>query len=147
MSKETGNGVSSRSEFQRAAEADRERRAEVVALPSGLTAKLVRPSPMELFLETGRLPQSVAAHLAGEESGIFESSEVVRMACQTIDLCRFVFFAPRVPDELQPGVDIPASDVEWALRWARGEVASDGSSLAEFRGGASGGIAATGTDR
>jgi hypothetical protein len=120
-------------------EVDRERRSELVTLPSGTTAKLVRPTPAELFLRTGLLPQSVAARFASEDAaGALASEELVHIAQQTVDLCRFVFFAPRVPDELQPGIDIPASDVEWALRWARGEVASDGSSLAEFRGEVSG---------
>ena len=139
MSTETGNGFSSLSEFRSAVEADRERRAELVTLPSGLNARLVRPTPAELFLRTGLLPQSVAAQLAGEEAGsALAGGQLIRIAWQTLDLCRFVFLAPRVPDELQPGNDIPVSDVEWALQWARGEVTSDGSSLNRFRGESSG---------
>jgi hypothetical protein len=140
-----GNQISTVEQFRRAAQADRERRGELVTLPSGLTAVLVRPTPAELFLRTGLLPQSVAAHLAGEDAGAtMDGEQVVRIARQTLDLCRFVFVAPRVPDELQPGIDIPVADVEWALRWARGEVASNGCNLAQFRRDSSGPAIAAG---
>lgn len=128
--------VSSKAEFREMVQRQREQRAELVPLPSGLVARLVRPTPGEMFMRTGRLPQSVAARIAGVVPGTMTGEELVAVAHQTVDLCRFVFYEPRIPDDLEPGVDISYEDLEYALRWARGEVAPDGDAgrdLAEFR--------------
>lgn len=129
--------AATKEEFRQAMKAERARRALLVKLPSGLSAKLVRPTAGEMFLRTGKLPQSIAARIEGGEGDIL-SEDLARIARQTVDLCRFIFFEPRVPDELEPGVDISYGDVEFALRWARGEVEPAGGEagldLASFRG-------------
>lgn len=122
------NGLSTKDDFRRAAEAEREKRAESVRLPSGLVAKLVKPMPMELFFMQGSLPQGIAARLPeisdfkSEISAAIAPEDLVALARQTVELVRFIFLSPGVPGECQPGRDILMSDVEWALRWARGEV-------------------------
>ncbi len=161
------NGISSKDDFRRAAEAERAKRAEDVRLPSGLTAKLVKPTPMELFFMQGSLPQGIAARLdvgATHASPTLTPEDLVALAHQTVDLVRFIFVAPRVPDESKPGQDILMSDIEWALRWARGEVVQlpvassqlpelgtgnreTATDLAEFPGRASGSTPAPGTSR
>jgi hypothetical protein len=147
------NGVSTIDDFRNAARADRQSRAEAVRLPSGLIAKLVRPSPLELMLFTGQLPQSLAARISPADATGTPSAglqEVVKLAQRLLEQVRFIFESPRVPDEAKPGIDIPVSDVEYALRWARGEIVGvhghapaggDGEAvpasrgdLAEFRG-------------
>jgi hypothetical protein len=131
--------IATAADFRERMARERGRRAELVRLPSGLTVKLVRPTPGEMFLRSGKLPQSVAARIAGGSAEI-AGDDLIRIAQQTVDLCRFIFFEPRVPDELEPGFDICYEDVEFALRWGRGEVAPDGNTgrdLAEFRRGES----------
>lgn len=132
------NTPSTKSEFRAAMARERERRSELVSLPSGLVARLVRPTPGEMFMRTGRLPQSVAARLSGGANEAAAGEELIALAKQTVELCRFVFVEPRVPDELEPGVDVSYDDIEFALRWARGEVGNAGPDLASFRGGQSG---------
>ena len=135
MVEQKPNGVSSSEEFRAAAQADREQRAEVVELPSGLKARLVKPRPWEIMVMTGLLPQSVAAAIAPDGStAALGGAEVIAMSRAMMALIEFVFVSPRVPAEARLGVDIPFTDVEYAVGWARGEVAANGQSLAQFRG-------------
>ena len=133
MEEKKVNGVSTLAEFRAAALAAREARAQVIQLPSGLKAKLVKPTPGEQFLQVGFLPQSLAAKIApaGEGTGL-AYEDAVAVARRTVELVRFVFFEPRVPDECKPGIDIPYGDVDFAIQWARGEVTDDGRNLSEF---------------
>ncbi len=135
MSEQKANGVSSLDEFRAAAQAARAARAQVIKLPSGLHAKLVKPTPGEQFLQVGFLPQRVAAKIApaavGDVAG-FSSEDTVAIARRTVELVRFVFFDPRVPDECKPGIDIPYGDIDFAIQWARGEVTDSGQNLSEF---------------
>ena len=134
MSEQKINGVSSMDEFKAAALAERFKRAEVITLPSGLKAKLVKPSPWESFMHAGTLPQSLAASISpAKESAQINYSDAVSMARRTVELVRFVFVDPQVPDVCRPGLDIPFSDIEFALQWARGEVTDSGQNLDTFR--------------
>jgi hypothetical protein len=128
------NGVSSLEEFRHAAQMERDKRAEHVKLPSGLVARLVRMTPMEHMLFTGQLPQRLAAELRPGSEYVERTVEyLTELSRRAIEQVRFVFVSPRVPDELRPGIDISFADVDWALRWSRGEVAGAGQDLAEFR--------------
>lgn len=138
MAEEQKAAVSTREQFRTAADADRASRVQLVKLPSGLLALLVKPSPVEAFYILGQLPQRVAAVVAPGGVKRFNPEEQAEAARQTIAMARFVFFEPRVPDDLVPGAGILVSDVEWALRWAGGEVTETGSDLAAFRGEAPG---------
>jgi len=140
------NGIAGAEEFRAAAAIAREKRAEIVLLPSGLRARLVRFSPLEATLYLGQLPQGVAARIAPEQEGVVSPEQLVRMAQQVVEAVRFVFVEPRVPDELKPGNDIAVSDIEYALSWSRGEIAADGRDLAAFRGPAGERAAAAGAD-
>lgn len=117
------NGISSLDDFREAARLEREKRAEPVRLPSGLVARLVRPTPLELLYITGRLPQSVAARISpAPGQPPLTARDVIELGRQLNELVEFVFVSPRVPEEAKPSVDIAVSDIEYALRWARGEV-------------------------
>jgi hypothetical protein len=134
MSSEKPNGTGSPEDFKTAAELDRQRRAEVVELPSGVKARLVRFSALEATLYMGLLPQGIAARLAPEEGATVSPEQLIEISKQVVDSVRFIFVEPRVPDQLKPGIDIPVGDIDYALRWARGEVTADGRDLAAFRG-------------
>ena len=131
MSESKPNGVSSAEEFRSAAMAERYKRSEMVQLPSGLWARLVKPTAWQVFLATGMLPQSVAARISPAPEGTPSVADAYAISRNVGDLVRFVFVEPAVPDDARPGVDIPCSDVEWAVRWARGEVTPAGQDLAE----------------
>jgi hypothetical protein len=135
MSAEKTNGSGTLREFQAAAEVERQKRAEPVKLPSGLVARLIRLTPFEALLYLGQLPQNIAARIVpGENVAVDSPVDLIAMSRQLIDTVRFVFVDPRVPDEVKPGTGIPIPDIEYALRWARGEVAADGRDLESFRG-------------
>ena len=133
------NGASSIEEFKAAALAERVRRAVVIKLPSGMSAKLVRMTPDELFLRTGRFPQGIAAKIAPSPSNEkVDPDKVIQFARVTVEMVEYIFVEPRVPEDLKPGQDIPYSDIDFALAWARGEVTDDGQRLATFPGDRSG---------
>jgi hypothetical protein len=135
------NGFSTLDDFRAAAQMEREARAEAVRLPSGLVARLVRPTPMEHLFFTGQLPQSLAARLRPDPSGTGRSAgatnldDIVQLALRLIEQLQFIFVSPRVPDEARPGLDIPVPDVEYALRWARGEIAQVSGAGCQVPGG------------
>jgi hypothetical protein len=137
MSDEKPNGVSSLDEFRRAAEDSRMMRSVVVTLPSGARARLCKPTPTEMFLRTGRFPQSLAAKISPSEKEVqpYQAADVVEFARTQVELVEYVFVSPRIPAEAKPGIDISFEDIEFALQWARGEVTDSGQNLADFRGG------------
>lgn len=117
------NGVSTPEQFREAARADREKRAEAVRLPSGLVARLVRPTAQESLYFTGRLPQSLAARISpAKDQPPASREDIVALARQLLEFTAFIFVEPSVPEDLPPGIGIPIEDVDYALRWARGEV-------------------------
>jgi hypothetical protein len=116
------NGFSTLDDFRAAAQMEREARAEAVRLPSGLVARLVRPTPMQYLLLTARLPQGLAARIRAGDRVPPSVDEAVQMAQRLVEELRMIFLWPRVPDELKPGVDISEADVDFALRWGRGEI-------------------------
>jgi hypothetical protein len=129
------NGVSSIEQFREAARSDREKRGVLIKLPSGAVAKLVRPTPQEMFLRTGRFPQSLAARIA-PQPGVVQRTDpdaVIEFARTQVELVEYIFLSPRVPQDAKPGIDIAYSDIEFALMWARGEVDDEGNPLANFR--------------
>jgi hypothetical protein len=127
------NGVSSLEEFKKSALEDRIKRSEVVTLPSGLKARLVKPTAWETFMQSGTLPQSVAASFSpSSDSKGMSFDDAVSIARRTVELVRFVFVDPSVPEQCRPGIDIPFSDIEFALQWARGEVTDSGQNLGTF---------------
>jgi hypothetical protein len=139
MSKENGINPSSLGEFREAARAEREKRAVSVRLPSGMVARLIRPTPYECLLFLGKIPQSMAGAVLSPDQGTpVPRSELVSTGQQENYFLRSIFVYPRVPDEAQPGVDIPITDVQYAIRWAGGEVTDDGRDLVGFPEGAPG---------
>jgi hypothetical protein len=140
MTEEKNHDAATTEQFRQAAGKEREKRAVPVRLPSGLTAMLVKPTPLEILLRTGRVPQSFAARISpGEKNPLLTAGDWLKLSGQMVELVRFIFYAPRVPDECVPGLDIPISDIEWSLRWSNGEVeAAQPASpdLAEFSEGA-----------
>jgi len=117
------NGISIAEDFRQAAEAEREARAVPVRLPSGLVGRLIKPTPLEVMLRCGRLPQSLAAAIsAAAQTAPPTTAEVIQLSQGLVELVRFIFVFPRVPDECKPGQDIPISDIEWAIKWGNGEV-------------------------
>lgn len=84
-------------------------------------------------MHAGTLPQSLAASISPTKNNLpVEYSDAVQMARRTVDLVRFVFVEPQVPDQCRPGLDIPFSDIEFALQWARGEATDSGQNLETF---------------
>lgn len=128
------NGVSSLEQFRAAARSDRERRGVLIKLPSGSVARLVKPTPQEMFLRTGRFPQSLAARIA-PQPGVEHKADadaVIEFARTQVELVEYVFLEPRVPQDAKPGIDIAFADIEFALMWARGEVDDEGRPLSTF---------------
>lgn len=90
-------------------------------------------TPFEALLYLGQLPQALAARIAPGENAVPDSAgDLVQMSRQLVDTVRFIFVDPHVPDDVKPGTGIPIPDIEYALKWARGEVAADGRDLASF---------------
>ncbi len=114
--------VSSAEQFRQAA-AERAQRARPITLPSGLVARLLKPSPFELMMYQGSLPQSIAAVISpGTDGPRLTREDVAAAAVKFVNLVRHIFVWPKVPDECMPGVGITLSDIDWALAWSRGEV-------------------------
>lgn len=140
MSKE--NGIASAADFRRAAEAEAFEGAQRVTLPkSGLTVLLRRPRPVFFALVKHGLPQSLASRIAeGKGAEAFNemtAEELRELAGFWTEVFESVFVSPRVsltpgPDEISPNL-LAAEDVMFLIRWAVGEVASDGRDLAPFR--------------
>ncbi len=143
-----GNHIAKPEDFRQAAE---ERKAEMqapqrVVLPkSDLAVILRRPTPL-WFLFHGSLPMSLAAKQSRGEAGMSSSvaatletaEEFIEFSKWMVDLLREVFVEPRL--SLAPGANeispewLDEDDVNFIIRWAVGEVTTDGRDLAEFRG-------------
>jgi hypothetical protein len=147
------NGVAKPEDFRRAAESRKAetQAAERVVLPkSGHPVMLRRPTPM-WFLFHGHLPMSLAARqsaAAGSVAAIQTAEELVEFSKWIVELLGEVFVRPGL--SLDPGAEeispewLPEEDVNFIIRWAVGEVTTDGTrgsashDLAEFRGTAAG---------
>lgn len=143
------NGIASSENFRKAAEA---RKADLqvperVVLPkSGHAVVLRRPTPM-WFLFHGRLPMSLAAKRSDSGGAqlaapLQSAEQFIEFANWIVDLLREVFVGPKL--SLHPGTGeispdwLAEEDLNFIMRWAVGEVTSEGSDLGKFRGGASG---------
>jgi hypothetical protein len=152
------NGVAKPEDFRRAAESRKAetQAAERVMLPESRHAVMLRrPTPM-WFLFHGHLPMSLAARqsapkhqgAAGGAAAIQTAEELAEFSSWIVELLSEVFVRPRL--SLNPGAEeispewLPEEDVNFIIRWAVGEVATDpdqigaGHDLAEFRRTAAG---------
>ncbi|MGH9406338.1 MAG: hypothetical protein ACRD3D_10955 [Terriglobia bacterium] len=117
---------------------DADRRVERVVLPKlGKPVLMRRPSPL-WFVFRGRLPQTLA--VAGSKSQVAraQAPEDAHVLAQWITelLCE-VMVQPRLsqspgPGEITPDL-IADEDLTFIVRWAIGEVASDGSDTSSAR--------------
>lgn len=139
------NHIATAQDFKTALDLDH--RVERVVLPKlGKAVLMRRPSPL-WFVFRGQLPQTLAvAEAVGRAEGrrsIPTAEEVQALARWVIDLLSEVMVQPRIsvtpgPGEIPPDL-IGDDDLNFIIRWAVGEVASEGSSpssacgLAEFR--------------
>lgn len=134
------NGIARAEDFKKLAQAGAWEEAERIVLPaSGLAVMLRRPRPQAFVLLGRPLPQSLAAKLQ-QEGGFAQATaeELVEFSRFWTQVFQQMFIAPRLslepgPDEIHPGW-IPEQDQIFLMRWAVGEVASDGRDLAAFRG-------------
>ena len=141
MSDEKKNGIATTEDFRQAAAAKAE--PERVVLPKlGKAVLLRRPSPM-WFVFRGRLPQSLAVRALPEAGcpnlgGANAAEDLLRLADWMVALLEEVFVEPRVslhpgPGEISPEL-LDSEDVNFIIRWAYGEVGSEGrDDLALFR--------------
>jgi hypothetical protein len=140
--------------------------AELVPLPSGKKVSLRKPRPLYFVRVRKGLPQSVAARVQAAPSSEPTDEELITLAKFWVRVWKDIFVNPRIwtpatdplgrpagPEE--PGEDeidpqwVRPEDAEFIMRWAVGEVASDGSDLAAFRdreAGASVGTVRPGAD-
>lgn len=116
--------------------------AQPVRLPKlGKAVLLRRPSPM-WFIFHNQLPGTLAARLTAEDhakAGSAPAQEAAQTTQWVFALLQQVMVQPRVsltptPEEISPDL-IAEEDLNFIIRWAYGEVASDGSDLASFRAG------------
>ena len=118
-------------------------------LPSGKKAILRRPRPLYFVRVRNMLPQSVAARVQGAEASAVQSmeEELIGVTKFWVQVWTDIFVNPRMADN--PSVDeidpqwLQPKDAEFVMRWAVGEVASDGSDLAAFRDRVTGASPAT----
>jgi len=133
MTEENKNGLATADDFRRAAEA-RESHAERVVLPKlGKAVLLRRPSPV-WFVFRGRLPQSLAARVAGQGSTFggertTTALELTELADWIIAILQETLVEPRVslnpgPGEIPPEL-LDIEDVNFVLRWAYGELGTE----------------------
>jgi len=147
MAEEKKNGLATPEDFERAAEA-RESQPERVVLPKlGKAVLLRRPSPV-WFVFRGRLPQSLAARIAdqGAISGaerVATAQDMAELADWIIAILQETLLEPRIslnpgPGEIPPEL-LDIEDVNFILRWAYGELRTEGeggvASLDSFRSG------------
>lgn len=141
------NHIATPQDFQTAHEIDR--RVERVVLPKlGKTVLMRRPSPL-WFIFRGQLPQSLAAAALGAQSpeggaALKSADDLQKLAGWVTELLSEVMLQPRVslspgPGEIPPDL-IADEDLNFIIRWAMGEVTSEGrddssvGDLARFRG-------------
>ncbi len=106
-------------------------------LPSGKKAILRKPSPLYFVRVRKGLPQSVAARVQDAASSESTDEELIALAKFWVRVWKDVFVNPRLAENPGEGEIDPRwlrpEDAEFIMRWAVGEVASNGSDLAAFR--------------
>jgi hypothetical protein len=154
MSEAKPNGVAKPEDFRKAAEASAFEEPQRVVLPKcGFPVMLRRPRPIAFTLLGGSLPQSLATRVS--QSGVrspesetpdselrtpdLSRDELIQVSRFWTNLFKAIFVQPGLsltpgPEEIHPAW-LPVEDQIFVIRWAVGEVASDGSDLAAFRGG------------
>ncbi|HLI35047.1 MAG TPA: hypothetical protein VKW70_08375 [Terriglobia bacterium] len=148
MSEEQNNHLATPQDFKLAQELDRE--VHRVVLPKlGKAVLMRRPSPL-WFIFRGQLPASLASRVAQANAGappnppLKAPEDFQRVARWVVELLEEIMVQPRVslspgPGEIPPDL-ISDEDLNFMIRWAMGEVASDGGDassagdLARFRG-------------
>ncbi len=117
--------------------AERAAKAVIVTAPSGARYRLYQPTPGEMLVLVGMLPQSLAAQISPAEDRSLTLEEQIQLARQRAAVLELVIVEPAVAlrprDEELSLLDIPEADREFAWRWAYGEIAPDGSDLSSFR--------------
>lgn len=142
---EKENHIATLEDFQAAHELDR--RVERVVLPKlGKAVLMRRPSPL-WFIFRGHLPQSLAASAfslpSAGDLAPKTADDLERLAGWVTELLHEVMLQPRVslspgPGEIPPDL-IADEDLNFIIRWAMGEVTSEGrddssaGGLARFR--------------
>ncbi|TAM79182.1 MAG: hypothetical protein EPN47_19430 [Acidobacteria bacterium] len=120
------NGIATTDTWRRAAKADREARAEHLALPSGATIMAARPEPLE-WVMSGRIPQGLlAVALEDAESPLgggdreLTREEILDLASFAARLVAASVVDPPIGDG--PGEialdDIPIRDRAFIFEWA-----------------------------
>jgi hypothetical protein len=131
------NHIATAQDVRAARLAERSAKAVAVTAPSGTRYRLYQPTPGELLVLVGMLPQSLAAQISPAEDRSLTLSEQLDLARQRAALLEMVIVEPAVA--LHPGsgelsiLDIPEADREFAWKWGYGEIAPDGSDLSSFR--------------
>jgi hypothetical protein len=145
----SGNSVATASDFRQAAEASAFEDPERVVLPKcGLAVILRRPRPIAFTLLGGALPQSLGnreSGVGGRESEVgarhvvpvqesdptpYTPQELIEVSRFWTKLFKAIFVQPGLsttpgPEEIHPGW-IPVDDQVFLIRWAVGEIVSDG---------------------
>src|SRR5262249_23645042 len=127
------NGIATAADFRRAAEVRAFEPAERVVLPkSGLAVILRRPKPVAFTFFTARLPSSLAARVQAGGAGSDPASveDLVALSRFWTGVFEQMFVQPKLslmpgPHEIHP-TWIPNEDANFLIRWAVGEVTSDG---------------------
>jgi hypothetical protein len=142
------NGLASAADFRALASENCFGEPERVQLPKcGLAVMLRRPKAAAFALVRHGLPTAVAAALMGQDAETRDFADlppdeqrekILAISAFWHRMMTRMFVSPGLsltpgPDEISPDW-IPEEDVEFLMRWARGEVASDGSDLVTFRG-------------
>jgi hypothetical protein len=148
MSEEQINHLATPQDFKLAQDLDR--KVHRVVLPKlGKAVLMRRPSPL-WFIFRGQLPASLAAKVAHTNASAPQNpplkapEDFQHLARWIVELLEEIMVQPRVslspgPGEIPPDL-IPDEDLNFMIRWAMGEVASDGGEasaegdLARFRG-------------
>ncbi|MGH9354201.1 MAG: hypothetical protein ACRD2G_18895 [Terriglobia bacterium] len=137
------NHIATSQDFKTAFELDQ--RVERVVLPKlGKAVLMRRPSPL-WFVFRGQLPQTlaIAGTIGNTPPVVHTPEEAQALAGWIVDLLSEVMVQPRIslspgPDEIPPDL-LADEDLNFIIRWAVGEVASEGSNgspardLAPFR--------------
>jgi len=158
------NGVATAQDFRNLAEESAFEPPERVVLPkSGLAVMLRRPRPIAFTLLGQGLPASLTLRnppaslvpgplsvakdqgqgtkdvLQPEQAISLTPDDIAALSKFWVEIFKRMFVMPRLsltpaPDEIHPDW-LPTEDAAFLIRWAVGEVASDGSDLGRFRRG------------
>jgi len=121
-----GNGIATTEGWRRAAQTDREARAERLVLPSGATILAARPEPLE-WVMSGRIPQGLLAVALedtqsppGGDDRELTREEILDLASFAARLVAASVVDPPIgdgPDEISLD-DIPIRDRAFIFEWA-----------------------------